>query len=99
MPDSDCLDGPRSAGHVVRADRVPAVTNRPTIPQLAVAQYIRVNGAFTEQLLKVWNGGTFTGNYAQFHAKIKAHMPPTQSPNLFQLGPTAAFTQQRPFSV
>ena len=57
------------------------------------------NGAFTEQLLKVWNAGAFAGNYAQFHAKIKAHMPPTQSPNLFQLGPTAAFAQGRPFTV
>jgi hypothetical protein len=57
------------------------------------------NGAFTEQLLKVWNAGAFAGNYAQFSAKIKAHMPPTQSPNLFQLGPTAAFARGRPFTV
>src|SRR5205085_2503605 len=44
------------------------------------------NGAFTEQVLNVWNQGKFSGNYAQFHARIKARMPPTQSPNLFALG-------------
>jgi len=57
------------------------------------------NGAFTEQLLRVWSDGAFTGNYAAFHARIRANMPPSQSPNLFQLGPTAAFAQQRPFSI
>jgi hypothetical protein len=57
------------------------------------------NGAFTEQVLNVWNDGAFTGNYATFHARIRANMPPTQSPNLFQLGPTAVFARQRPFSV
>ena len=29
------------------------------------------NGAFTEQLLKVWNNGAFSGNYAQFHKQIR----------------------------
>jgi len=57
------------------------------------------NGAFTEQLLSVWNGGAFAGNYAAFHARIRTSMPPSQSPNLFQLGPTAAFARQRPFSI
>jgi metacaspase-1 len=57
------------------------------------------NGAFTEQLLKVWNAGAYRGNYARFHAEIKARMPSTQTPNLFQLGPTAGFAQERPFSV
>ncbi len=33
------------------------------------------NGAFTEQLLKVWNQGGFQGNYGNFHARIKARMP------------------------
>ena len=57
------------------------------------------NGAFTEQLLKVWNGGAYRGNYARFHAAIKAGLPPTQSPNFFPLGPAAAFAEQQPFSV
>jgi hypothetical protein len=57
------------------------------------------NGAFTERLLEVWNGGAYRGDYAKFYAEIKAGMPPSQTPNLFQLGPTAAFARQQPFSV
>ena len=57
------------------------------------------NGAFTEQLLKVWNQGGFQGNYGNFHARIKARMPATQSPNLFTLGAAGAFLAQKPFSV
>jgi hypothetical protein len=57
------------------------------------------NGAFTEQLLQVWDHGKFKGNYAQFHAAIKAHMPRTQVPNLFTLGPVGKFLTERPFSV
>ena len=57
------------------------------------------NGAFTEQVLKIWNKGAYRGNYAKFHAAIKAEMPSTQTPNLFQLGPATAFAQENPFSV
>lgn len=57
------------------------------------------NGAFTEQLLTVWNNGGFKGSYASFHARIRAGLPPTQSPNLFTLGPSAAFLKQAPFSA
>ena len=57
------------------------------------------NGLFTEKLLKVWNQGKFTGNYASFHTRIRAAMPASQSPNLFALGPAAAFLKQQPFSV
>jgi metacaspase-1 len=60
------------------------------------------NGAFTEQLLKVWNLGGFVGNYASFHQQIRAKLPATQSPNLFVLGDTstaAAFLKLGPFSV
>ncbi|MDP3835490.1 MAG: caspase family protein [Hydrogenophaga sp.] len=57
------------------------------------------NGAFTEQLLSVWNNGGFQGSYASFHARIRAGLPPTQSPNLFTLGPAAAFLKQAPFTV
>jgi hypothetical protein len=60
------------------------------------------NGAFTEQLLRVWNEGRFRpkdGTYVNFHAAIKAGMPPTQTPNLFTLGRAAAFARQRPFTI
>jgi metacaspase-1 len=60
------------------------------------------NGAFTEQLLKVWNHGAFNGKYAALHARARAGLPPTQSPNLFTLGPAAAaatFVKQAPFTV
>jgi hypothetical protein len=57
------------------------------------------NGAFTGELRKVWNNGKFKGNYAQFHAQIKAGLPASQTPNLFLLGAAAAFVAQAPFSV
>jgi hypothetical protein len=57
------------------------------------------NGAFTEQLLKVWNNGGFKGNYARFHAAITAGMDPRQTPNLFTLGRVATFVKQTPFSL
>lgn len=57
------------------------------------------NGAFTEQLLKVWNHGNYNGNYAKFHAAIKAGLPASQTPNLFTLGAAARFVRQRPFNV
>ena len=57
------------------------------------------NGAFTEQLLQVWNDGAYRGTYAKFHAAIRSRLPATQSPNFFTLGPSAAFVAQQPFSV
>ena len=57
------------------------------------------NGAFTEQLLKVWNHGAFTGNHGSFHAHIRAALPVSQSPNLFVLGKAANFLAQTPFTV
>jgi hypothetical protein len=57
------------------------------------------NGAFTEALLRVWNEGAFDGSYAKFHAHIRQRLPASQSPNLFTLGPAAAFVRQRPFTV
>ena len=57
------------------------------------------NGAFTESLLKVWNNDTFKGNYGNFHARIKAGLPPGQSPNLFALGRAGTFLAQTPFTV
>ena len=57
------------------------------------------NGAFTEALLKTWSNGAFSGSYAAFHAKIRARLPGTQSPNLFTLGKAGLFLAQKPFSV
>jgi hypothetical protein len=57
------------------------------------------NGAFTEQLLRVWNHGAFDGSYASLHARVRAALPATQSPNLFTLGPAAAFLKEKPFKV
>src|SRR4029453_2092081 len=39
------------------------------------------NGAFTEQLLRIWDDGRFNpehGTYVNFHATIKAGVPATQ---------------------
>lgn len=57
------------------------------------------NGAFTDQLLRVWNRGTFTGNYARFHAEITGKLPPSQTPNLFTLGSAGEFLAQTPFQI
>jgi hypothetical protein len=60
------------------------------------------NGAFTEQLLRVWDEGRFNpqhGTYVNFYATIKAGMPSTQTPNFFTLGRVATFSKQRPFAV
>jgi metacaspase-1 len=57
------------------------------------------NGAFSEQLLQVWNDGAYRGNYAKFHAAIKARMSAAQTPNFFTLGPATPFVGQEPFSV
>ena len=57
------------------------------------------NGAFTEQLLNVWNRGAYRGSYTAFHAAIVARMPKSQRPNLFMLGPAASFAKEQPFSV
>jgi len=60
------------------------------------------NGAFTEQLLRVWDEGRFNptgGTYVTFHAAIKAGMASTQTPNFFTLGSVREFSRQRPFKV
>ena len=57
------------------------------------------NGAFTEQLLRVWSNGRSTGNYGMFHARIKAALPATQTPNLYTLGRAGTFLAQTPFTV
>lgn len=58
------------------------------------------NGRFTEELLKVWNGGRFSGGYAAFHRKIRAGMPSNQTPNHMVIGPkNLAFDRQDPFLI
>ncbi len=57
------------------------------------------NGAFTEALLRVWNNGTFSGNYGSLQAHIRAILPASQSPNLFTLGRAGTFLAQAPFTV
>lgn len=57
------------------------------------------NGAFTEKLLQVWNHGGFKGSFSSFHARIRAAMPASQSPNLFTLGPAAGLLAQQPFKI
>jgi len=57
------------------------------------------NGAFTEQVLNVWNHGRYRGNYATFHAAVRAELPASQTPNLFTLGAVARFLRQQPFKV
>jgi len=57
------------------------------------------NGAFTEKLLRVWSNGSFQGDYSRFHARIRAALPATQSPNLFVLGNAKDFVAQHPFTV
>jgi len=57
------------------------------------------NGAFTEQVLKVWAKGAYRGSYTKFHAAVRAKLPSTQKPNFFQLGPATAFAKQQPFAV
>ena len=54
------------------------------------------NGAFTEQLLHVWNHGKYLGNYAKFHATIRARMPSNQTPNLFTLGASRSLGRSVP---
>ncbi|MCX5149480.1 caspase family protein [Streptomyces sp. NPDC048550] len=59
-----------------------------------------VNGKFTETLLKVWNGGDFSGDYETFHRDIKKRMPRTQIPNFFTTGsPDTQFLGQKPFTI
>ncbi|WP_406003802.1 caspase domain-containing protein [Streptomyces sp. NBC_00829] len=60
----------------------------------------RVNGKFTETLLKVWADGSFNGGYRDFHRDILRRMPRDQSPNLYVAGqPAEGFLDQRPFTV
>ena len=58
------------------------------------------NGRFTEELMRVWDGGRFSGNYLQFHQRIVAGMPADQTPNHWTIGATnTVYDSQKPFSI
>lgn len=59
-----------------------------------------MNGRFTEELLKVWDGGRFEGGYEAFHRRIVRGMPEEQTPNFWATGkPSPSFRGQKPFSI
>lgn len=58
------------------------------------------NGLFTETLLKVWKGGSFSGSYTTFHKTIQRRMPPWQSPNLYRAGVrNYHYESEQPFTI
>ncbi len=58
------------------------------------------NGLFTENLLKVWKAGAFSGSYTKFHRSIQTSMPPWQSPNLYRAGlRDYRYENQKPFTI
>ena len=58
------------------------------------------NGLFTENLLAVWDGGSWRGPYAALHEAIRARMPSKQQPNYMRVGTVDdEFGQQEPFTV
>ncbi len=58
------------------------------------------NGRFTEELLKVWNDGAWSGGYAAFHEAVRSGMPDDQQPNYNLVGASnRAFEEQDPFTV
>ncbi len=66
-------------------------------PQLALDGAF--NGAFTAALLRVWNDGSFRGNYRTFHSAIQFQLPLTQQPNLQTLGQSTSFVIDQPFQI
>jgi len=58
------------------------------------------NGAFTTQLLHVWNEGKYTRSYKRFHQDIQKRMPDTQSPQHTEEGiRNSLFDAQSPFAI
>lgn len=61
------------------------------------------NGVFTAHLKKIWNGGKFKGNYAQFHHKIVVSIisaQGNQTPNIMDIGtPNIVFDSQKPYHI
>jgi hypothetical protein len=58
------------------------------------------NGRFTEELLKVWDGGAWKGSHPAFHEAIRSGMPNTQNPNYLLVGAQhPEFEQQDPLTI
>ena len=55
------------------------------------------NGAFTAELLSVWNNGKFNGTYEDLVAAIRKKAPANQQPQLYANGPKEATTALKPF--
>ena len=102
LPDPDSM-----LAHIAFSTRLTAIAKKfkPSVILISGCQDNQTsmdgdqNGAFTEQVLQVWKHGAYKGNYAQFHAAIKARMPASQTPNLFSLGAVTGFMRRQLFSV
>jgi hypothetical protein len=58
------------------------------------------NGVFTGALLKVWDGGKFSGGLRKFHTEIQLRIEDFQSPNFMEIGPVSStFERQKPFTI
>ena len=58
------------------------------------------NSLFTDVLLKVWNKGSFHGNYKNFCDEMKNKLPASQTPNYFTIGvENLVFENQKPFTI
>ncbi|WP_380872494.1 hypothetical protein ACFB49_34260 [Sphingomonas sp. DBB INV C78] len=58
------------------------------------------NGLFTEELLRIWANGHFSGDYALFYQRILAKMPNEQSPQHNVIGvPNGGYDAQKPFAI
>lgn len=80
-----------------RAEFVPSILVMAACQFNQTAMDGKDNGIFTARLRKVWNNGSFQGNYAKFLAVVGSEMPSTQSPILRTAGPAAEFLAQEPF--
>lgn len=59
-----------------------------------------VNGAFTTQVLNVWNRGAFNGTYRQFQEQVSTALGGQQSPQYFLAGSVdRTFERMRPFAT
>lgn len=55
------------------------------------------NGVFTQRILRVWNLGSYQGNYVRFFAHIVTRMPATQTPMMRTHGLVSDFVLEQPF--
>ena len=101
------IDPDTALAQVAASGRMSAIVKRfnPAVVLISGCQDNQVafdgdqNGAFTEQLLRIWSNGAFNANYGSFLAHIKAGLPAAQTPNLFTLGKAGVMLAQTPFTV